>query len=559
MSYRDRQSISISVPNRERLSQSGRCDARHRTRLRQDREIDEPDHTTEPDSDAAADTSGTLDASDRGALPEGLAIALVTGTSGAVLVLEILATRLLAPYVGVNLETFTAIIGTILAGIALGAWAGGLAADRIDPRALIPALMVVGGALAIASIPIVRALGGDAGPGDSGAPSVLLALWGFGPSAAVLSAVPPAVVKLQLRDLEQTGSIVGRLSAWGTAGAIGGTFLAGYVLLAYAAVTTLIVIVGVVLVAGGLLLWSAGRILPPGMMLSATGVAALSLLGVAVTDLPCDVQSTYFCISIEPDPERPGGNTVILDDLRHSYVDVGDPTHLEFWYVRRIIDAIETIAPGGPIDAVGIGAGGLTVPRWIRATRPGSEQTVLEIDGGLIDLIDDELPVEPNRTIADIDGLDVDVGDARRTMRQLPDDSADVVVGDAFGNRAVPWHLATVEFTEEIERVLRPGGLYVLNIIDGGGQGFLRAEAATVREVFRHVAVIRSYFVLEGLIGNSVLVASDRPFDARAWDARRAERDDPGALVDDIDAFVADGLVLTDDFAPVDQLIVGTR
>lgn len=473
--------------------------------------------------------------------------------------LEILATRLLAPYVGVNLETFTAIIGTILAGIALGAWAGGLAADRVDPRGLIPALLVGGGALAIASIPIVRTLGGDAGPGDSGAPSVLLALWGFGPSAAVLSAVPPAVVKLQLRDLDQTGSIVGRLSAWGTAGAIGGTFLAGYILIAYAAVTTLIVTVGVVLVVAGLLLWLAGRVLPPGMMLSATGAAVLSLGGVAATDLPCDVQSTYFCISIEPDPERPGGNTVILDDLRHSYVDVDDPGHLEFWYVRRIIDAIEAFAPSGAIDAVGIGAGGMTVPRWVRATRPGSEQTVLEIDGGLVDLLDDELPVEPGRTIDEIDGLTVEVGDARRTIRQLADESTDVVVGDAFGNRAVPWHLATVEFTEEIERVLRPGGIYVLNIIDGGGQGFLRAEAATVREVFAHVAVVRSDFVIEGLIGNSVLVASDRPFDETAWDALRVAQDDPGGLVDDIDAFVSEGLVLTDDFAPVDQLIVGTR
>src|SRR5690606_8568650 len=128
------------------------------------------------------------------------------------------------------LETYTAIIGTILAGIALGAWAGGTAADRVDPRVLIPMLLVVGGALAIASIPIVRVLGGEVGPGESGAPSIFLALFGFGPSAAVLSAVPPAVVKLQLRDLELTGTTVGNLSAWSTGGAIVGTFLAGYVL-----------------------------------------------------------------------------------------------------------------------------------------------------------------------------------------------------------------------------------------------------------------------------------------------------------------------------------------
>jgi hypothetical protein len=186
-----------------------------------------------------------------------LAVVLVTSTSAAVLVLEILAGRLMAPYVGVNLETYTAIIGTILVGIALGAWFGGAAADRVEPLMLIPALLVLGGALAVASIPIVRVLGGAGGPGTLGAPSVVLAACGFIPSTSVLSAVPPAVVKLQLRDLGATGATVGRLSAYGTAGAIAGTFLAGFVLIAYAAVTTLIVATGLVLVFLGALLWSA--------------------------------------------------------------------------------------------------------------------------------------------------------------------------------------------------------------------------------------------------------------------------------------------------------------
>ncbi len=152
---------------------------------------------------------------DRTPLPEWLAIVLVTGTSGAVLVLEILAGRLLAPYVGVNLETYTAIIGTILAGIALGARVGGSLADRHDPRRLIPVMLVLGGALSVASLPVVRLLGGNAGANSVGMPSVLLAAVGFLPSAAVLSAIPPAVVKLQLRDLDRTGDVVGRLSAWG--------------------------------------------------------------------------------------------------------------------------------------------------------------------------------------------------------------------------------------------------------------------------------------------------------------------------------------------------------
>ncbi len=84
---------------------------------------------------------------------------LVFFTSAAVLVLEILAGRLLAPYVGVTLETYTAIIGTVLAGIAGGTWAGGWAADRVEPRSLLGPLLVGGGVLSLATVPLTRSLG----------------------------------------------------------------------------------------------------------------------------------------------------------------------------------------------------------------------------------------------------------------------------------------------------------------------------------------------------------------------------------------------------------------
>ena len=91
-----------------------------------------------------------------GGMPRFVAGALVFTTSAAVLILEILAGRLVAPYVGDSLETYSGVIGTVLAGIALGTWVGGWAADRVDPRRLIGPLLVGGGALAIASVPIVR-------------------------------------------------------------------------------------------------------------------------------------------------------------------------------------------------------------------------------------------------------------------------------------------------------------------------------------------------------------------------------------------------------------------
>ena len=236
----------------------------------------------------------------------------------------------------------------------------------------------------------------------------------------------------------------------------------------------------------------------------------------------------------------------MLDDLRHSYVDLDDPTHLEFWYTRRFADVIDRLGPEGPIDAIHLGGGALTVPTWLQSTRPGSEQLVVEIDDELAGLVVDEF----DRAVGPGTGVEVRTRDARVEMADLPADSADVVVGDAFGSRAVPWHLATVEFAGEIDRVLRPGGVYVLNVIDGGDQAFLRAEAATIAAVFPHVSVVLGSSATAGRLGNSVVIASDRPFDPTVVDTEN------GRLVDDVDAFVGSATILTDDFAPVDQLLL---
>src|SRR5687768_13207582 len=145
-------------------------------------------------------------------MPPPLAAAVVFGTSAAVLVLEIIAGRLLAPHVGVTLETYTGIIGTVLAGIALGAWLGGRAADRTDPRRLPGPLLMAGGALALATIPLIELLA-DLRLRPDPAGIVTYVALAILPPAAVLSAVSPAVVKLRLHDLRETGAVVGRLSA----------------------------------------------------------------------------------------------------------------------------------------------------------------------------------------------------------------------------------------------------------------------------------------------------------------------------------------------------------
>lgn len=488
------------------------------------------------------------------ALPAWLAVALVFGTSAAVLVLEILASRLLAPYVGVSLETYTGIIGTILAGIAVGAWAGGALADRVDPRRLLPVLLMLGGALAITTIPVVRVIG--SGSSGGGGPMILiLSAFGFLPSATVLSAVPPAVIKLQLRNLDETGSTVGQLSAWSTAGAIFGTFFTGFVLVATAAVSTLIVSTGVSLMLGGVAMavFAGSATASPAAqtteLMSIAGLAAMSILGVVAIDSPCETQTSYYCLSVVEDADDASQKVLVLDDLRHSFVDTDDPGVLSFWYVRRLVDAIES-APAAD-DILYLGGGALTIPRYVRHTAPGTNQRVFEIDGELIEVVENEMGLDRDLP----EPIDIVVGDARLSLDDVADDSADIVIGDAFGSRSVPFHLATEEFMLEIDRVLRPGGVYAANIIDGGGQKFLAAEAATLAQVFDYVVVIRGDSIASGARGNSVIIASNTPLDPAAFDQLRIAAGDPGEVVTNFEAFIGGAAILTDDFAPVDQLI----
>jgi spermidine synthase len=487
-------------------------------------------------------------------LPAQLAAGIVFVASAVVLVLETLAGRLLAPYVGVTLETFTGIIGVVLAGIALGTWQGGRLADRFDARMLLPPTVVLGGVLAIASVPLIRVVGGaHLGAGPAGI--VLLATVAFFLPAVALSAVTPMVVTLQLDDVDHTGRVVGRLSAVGTFGSLVGVFLTGFVLIAAFPTTPLVIAIGGALVAAGFALWMYLGRSSPGQEMMGLLVLAVASGGLAVAaPRPCQIESAYFCVNVLHDTERPSGRILLLDDLRHSYVDLDDPTYLGLTYAQTMSDVTASIAtPGVPIDAVHIGGGGFTMPRYLAITRPGTSNTVLELDPTLVDVAEDELGLVVT------DDLHITTGDARVHLRDIASDSADLVIGDAFGGQAVPWHLTTREFITDIARVMGDDGTYAINLIDRPPLGFARAEVATLRAVFNHVAVIAPAARIDGSEGgNFILVASSNPLPLAAIADRNRERGDDDVVVGDaagLDTFVGGADVLTDDHAPVDQLL----
>jgi MFS family permease len=472
-------------------------------------------------------------------------VVLVSGA--AILVVETLATRLVAPYVGLTLESTTAVIGVALAGIAAGASLGGRWADVLPPRRVAAGALAVGGLGVLAVRPLVRVLGPALGPGPMAA--IVLVAASTLVSVTALAMVTPAITRARIAQVEGSGAVIGGLSAAGTVGSLAGVFLTGFVLVSLLPMALILLVTAVVCLALAVL-----TAVPAPRAVTGMGVTA-AVLATAVVGVPgrCDVDTVYYCASVRADGTDPDVRVLVLDDLDHSAVNLADPAQLRFAYTRRFADAIDaTFAPGVPVSAVHVGGGGFTMPRWLATTRPGSVSTVLEVDEGVVELGRRELGVGA------IPGLDVRIGDARNLLSALPAASADVVVGDAFGARSVPWHLATTEFVADVHRVLRQDGVYVLNVIDRDPWGLLAAEVATVAHKFPYVAVLaRPEQLAPGGGGNAVIVASDLPIDVEALAQLAAVRGEPGSVLDTGAArrFAGDAPVLTDDWAPVDQLI----
>jgi spermidine synthase len=242
-----------------------------------------------------------------------------------------------------------------------------------------------------------------------------------------------------------------------------------------------------------------------------------------------------------------------MDSLFHSYVDLGDPRFLLFSYIQAMASTVDVMRPPGqPLRVLHLGAGGLTMPRYLAATRPGSSSRVLEVDPGVIALDSSQL------ALGRVPNLRVDVEDARLGLKDEAAGGRDLVIGDAFGGLAVPWQLTTREVVSAIARILGTNGVYAVNIIDNPPNRFVHAEAATIASVFPEVAVVADPSALSGSGGgNFVILASGAPLPLPALRASLAGRGSALEVASGarFAGFTRGAEVLTDDHAPVDQLL----
>lgn len=247
--------------------------------------------------------------------------------------------------------------------------------------------------------------------------------------------------------------------------------------------------------------------------------------------------------ALVPDVDDATGWTLFIDGTQQSHVDVADPTRLEFEYMRRLGDVVDAVAPPArPIDALHLGGGAFTLPRYVAATRPGSTQIVIEHDAALTGLVRRVLPLPAGEDIR------VRTADARTALDDLPAGGFDLLVADVYDGASVPASLSPVSAAQAFARVLRPGGWYTTNLSDGGRLAYVRDQVATLRAVFPDVLLIAEPGVLRGRrFGNVVLLAGPA-LPAVDLGVLAARDTFPARVVHGaaLDRFVADATPVTD-------------
>jgi spermidine synthase len=486
--------------------------------------------------------------------------ALVAGA--CMMVLEIVAGRIAAPYIGYSLYTWTMIIGVVLAGTSLGNYLGGRLADRWASPRLLGGILALGGlaSLCILAIDVLKRLTTVQSLTLSNLPLivglVVFASLLFFVPCTILGAVSPTVARLAVRDLGTTGSALGRIYAAGSLGSILGTFAAGFVLISSLGTHAVVWGVGWLLVVLGLLFLLGRRWLWVLPVTLAVALGTVLVFGQGWLRGPCVRETDYFCIQVRQEEYQ--GRRVLalyLDRLLHSYSSPDDPTQLVYEYEKLYADttAYQAQRKGGQLRTLFIGGGGYTFPRYVAAAYPGSAIHVVEIDPGVTEVAYQMLGLRRDSGIVTYNE------DARMFLARQPSGRYDLILGDAFNDFSVPYHLTTREFNDRVHAWLAEDGLYVVNIIDGPWGQFLRAYAHTLRQTFQHVYLaftIQSW--RQSPRSTLVLIAGDVPLDMGAL--QEAGPLLASQLLSDaeVEALLTEGRVvtLTDRYAPVDQMLM---
>ena len=412
--------------------------------------------------------------------------AVVFAASALVLVIEIVAARLIAPFVGVSLYSWTAIIGVILAGLSLGNWLGGVWADRGGANRAAGITLLAAGLSAFAVLLILPRLAEPLQAAEFSLATTSLILAGalFFIPAALLGVITPLLTTLALRESARPGHVVGLMHALAALGSILGTFVTGFWLVQWIGSRNIVLATGILLVLLSLPLLRRGRDVAAGAMAGLLGVLLAGFLGYPD---PCQRESGYFCLRVvDSSTEAPFGEarSLVLDHLIHGTNHREAPELLLAPYLHLMDELMLrqlTDRPAGRYFFAGGGA--YTLPRAVQAREPDARVTVAELDPVVTEVATAKLYLDPA-------GPDIRHMDARAALLREPKRDYDVVVGDVFHDIAVPYHLLTREFATLVSDHLAPQGMYLMNVVDAFPDARLvKAVHGTLRQVFDDVDI----------------------------------------------------------------------
>ncbi|MFZ1814254.1 MAG: fused MFS/spermidine synthase [Rhizobiaceae bacterium] len=491
-----------------------------------------------------------------------LLVALQAIVSACSLVVEIVAGRILAPYLGMSLYTWTSIIAVVLAGFSAGHWAGGLIAERERAGALrLTAWSMAGAALSTAlCVPLLRmSAGGIIEKLDNPLAAIVVVSSAVFFLPSFFAGIPAPVLSqvAVMANPGRSGRALGAMFAAGAFGAIAGTLLSGFVFIAYlGTVLTLAAVAFAYGGAAGVLFWLAGR--------SSRLTSVSALVGGLIVFLtagyaarlpqPCDHESQYFCIRVIDVSQDAGtpARLMVLDHLGHGLAVRDDAQRMATPHTFMLKKIAEARMEGADHSAFFIGGGSYTLPRAWTAGPAKVLMTVAEIDPQVTQVAMSDFWYDPRATR-------IVHSDARMVLAR-ESNRYDVIIGDAFTDIAVPAHLITREFFELVRERLTPDGVYLMNVIDHYNRlKALGAITRTLQDVFPSVEVWTERKRPDG-DGRTVfvVVAGLQPSPVETIDGPPPEDYRIGRIPQRaVEALVrkTGTLVLRDDFAPIDRLM----
>jgi len=480
-------------------------------------------------------------------------------SSGLVMVLEIAAARLIAPYLGVSLYTWTSIIGVVLAGLSLGNWLGGVWADRGADNTEVGIVLVLSGITTLSVLllltwvaPLILSASHDLLSA-----SVLLVGSLFFVPAFLMGIVMPLLMTLALSMDTRTGHIVGKMEAMAALGSIFGTFIAGFWLIQYFGTRIVLVSNAIILfILAVPYLWNGRVLIKVYLVIATLVVSGLTYWRGGFLN-PCDKESQYYCIRVvDLSDEVAYGSAkgMVLDHLLHS-INYRESPDVFISSYAHLMDELVSQHFSGQRDKLRYffaGGGAYTQPRAIRLLWPDAVVDVAELDAAVTDVAEKQLWFKK-------EGVNIQHQDARVALASKPGESYDVIVGDVFHDITVPYHLVTVEYMDLIKSRLRSNGIYMMNIVDAYPDArLLKSMYRTLKKPFNNVQIYLEKLPDKPERQTYVIIAGDNlrqqqqvkatKGSSRSWLNVTAVILSSGTPVEELP-------LLTDDFSPVDRLI----